>query len=109
MENQKKFAQQLTEKATALLKRIGTVAVLASALIAGFCIGYYYELALNKVKGEPWREAKTLKNTSVAVNENADLLIIDKKTGVYTIYSDSIGRVIFNIYAQKAYVNATGH
>jgi hypothetical protein len=36
-------------------------------------------------------------------------LIIDKKTGVYTIYSDSIGRVIFNIYAQKAYVNATGH
>jgi hypothetical protein len=109
MENQKNFAQQLTEKATSLLKRIGTVAVLASALIAGFCIGYYYELALNKVKGETWREAKTLKNTSVAVNENADLLIIDKKTGVYTIYSDSIGRVIFNIYAQKAYVNATGH
>jgi hypothetical protein len=109
MENQKTLAQNLTEKATALLKRIGTVAVLASALIAGFCIGYYYELALNKVKGDAWQEAKTLKNTSVAVNENAELLIIDKKTGVYTIYSDSIGRVIFNVYAQKAYVNATGH
>jgi hypothetical protein len=36
MENQKNFAQQLVEKATSLLKRIGTVAVLASALIAGF-------------------------------------------------------------------------
>ncbi len=109
MENQKNFAQQLIDKVSALLKRLGTVAVLASALIAGFCIGYYYELALNKVKGEAWREAKTLKNTSVAVNEKEDLLIIDRKTGVYTIYSDSIGRVIFNIYAQKAYANATGH
>jgi hypothetical protein len=109
MENQKNFAQQLTEKATSLLKRIGTVAVLASALIAGFCIGYYYELALNKVKGEAWREAKTLSSTSIAVNEKEELLLIDRKTGVYTIYSDSIGRVIFNIYAQKAYVNATGH
>jgi hypothetical protein len=109
MENQKNFAQQLIEKASALLKRLGTVVVLASALISGFCIGYYYELALNKVKGEAWREAKTLKNTSVAVNEKEDLLIIDRKTGVYTIYSDSIGRVIFNIYAQKAYANATGH
>ena len=109
MENQKNFAQQLIEKVSALLKRLGTVAVLASALIAGFCIGYYYELALNKVKGEAWREAKTLKNTSVAVNEKEDLLIIDRKTGGYTIYSDSIGRVIFNIYAQKAYANATGH
>lgn len=109
MENQKNFAQQLAEKAISLLKRIGTVAVLASALIAGFCIGYYYQLALDKVKGEAWREAKTLKNTSIAVNEHEDLLIIDKKTGVYTIYSDSIGRVIFNVYAQKAYANATGH
>ena len=109
MENQKNIAQHLVEKATSLLKRIGTVAVLASALIAGFCIGYYYELALNKVKGEAWREARSLKSTSIAVNEKEELLIIDRKTGVYTIYSDSIGRVIFNIYAQKAYVNATGH
>lgn len=109
MENQKNFAQQLVEKVTSLLKRLGTVAVLASALIAGFCIGYYYDLAVNKVKGDVWREAKTLKNTSVAVNEKEDLLIIDRSTGAYVIYSDSIGRVIFNIYAQRAYVNATGH
>lgn len=109
MENQKNFAQQLIEKTTSLLKRLGTVVVLSSALIAGFCIGYYYDLAVNKVKGDAWREAKTLNNTSVAVNEKEDLLIIDRKTGAYTIYSDSIGRVIFNIYAQKAYVNATGH
>jgi hypothetical protein len=109
MENQKKLAQLILEKVSSLLKRIGTVAVLASALIGGFCIGYYYNLAVNKVNGDNWRESKTLTNTSVAVNEKAELLIIDRKTGVYTIYSDSIGKVIFNIYAQKAYVNATGH
>lgn len=108
MENQKNFAQQLVEKVTSLLKRLGTVAVLASAMIAGFCIGYYYETALNKVKGDAWREAKSLKTTSIAVNEKEDLLIIDRKTGAYTIYSDSVGRVIFNLYAQRAYVNATG-
>jgi len=108
MENQKNFAQQLVEKVTSLLKRLGTVAVLASAMIAGFCIGYYYETALNKVKGDAWREAKSLKTTSIAVNEKEDLLIIDRKTGAYTIYADSVGRVIFNLYAQRAYVNANG-
>lgn len=108
MENQKKLNQQILTKVGSLLKRIGTVAILASALIGGFCIGYYYNLAVTKVNGDSWRDSKTLTNTSIAVNEKAELLIIDRKTGVYTIYSDSIGKVIFNIYAQKAYVNANG-
>jgi len=108
MENRKNFAQQLAEKVSSLLKRLGTVAVLASAMIAGFCIGYYYETALHQVKGDAWQEAKTLKTTSIAVNEKEDLLIIDRKTGAYTIYSDSVGRIIFNLYAQRAYVKVNG-
>lgn len=109
MENQRKLVASALVKAGLLLKKIGSVAILASALIGGFCIGYYYNLAVAKVNGNNLREAKSLTNTSVAVNEKAELLIIDRKSGVYTIYSDSIGQVIFNIYAQKAYVNATGN
>jgi len=29
------------------------------------------------------------------------LIMMDRKTGSYTIYSDSIGRIIFKMYASK--------
>lgn len=67
---------------------------------AGFAVGYYYEVINPKdVKG-----VSTLINRNqitLAMDEYERLLVIDKQTGQYTIYSDSIGKSIFNLYAIK--------
>jgi hypothetical protein len=41
--------------------------------------------------------------TSVAVNERGELMIIDRKTGAYTLYENGLGQSIFNIYANRIY------
>lgn len=45
------------------------------------------------------QKTKTIKETSVALNERGELLLIDRNSGVYTVYQDSIGKSIFNLYA----------
>ena len=44
---------------------------------------------------------------SVAVNESNDLLLIDKKTGKYKVYTEDLGLTIFKMYAKKIRQQAT--
>lgn len=44
---------------------------------------------------------KKIDKVSVAINERNELMIIDRTDGSYDIYQDSIGRCIFNLYANK--------
>jgi len=48
-------------------------------------------------------EMKMLSQTSVAVNERGELMLIDRKNGTFQIYQDSVGQVIFKMYANKMY------
>jgi hypothetical protein len=40
-------------------------------------------------------------DVNLALDQNNHLMVIDKKTGNYTIYDDSVGVTIFNIYARN--------
>ena len=40
---------------------------------------------------------------SIAVNESSELLLIDRKTGKYQVYSDEIGKSIYKLYMVKIY------
>jgi len=44
---------------------------------------------------------KKIDKISVAINERNELMIIDRTDGSYEIYQDSIGRCIFNLYANS--------
>jgi hypothetical protein len=46
---------------------------------------------------------KMVKETSVAVNERGELMLIDRKNGTFQIYQDSVGQIIFKMYANKMY------
>jgi hypothetical protein len=41
------------------------------------------------------------KEVRIAIDSEDKLIIMDRKTGGYTIYSDSIGKIIFKMYASK--------
>ena len=44
---------------------------------------------------------KKIGKVSVAINERNELMIIDRADGSYEIYQDSVGRCIFNLYANS--------
>jgi hypothetical protein len=43
---------------------------------------------------------------NLAIDENNHLIIIDKNNGNYTVYEDSIGVAIFNMYARNVIVKS---
>ena len=68
--------------------------------VSAFLIGRYYQ----KINTTPkTREISNVfkRDIVIAVDENNNLIIIEKSTGDYTVYQDSIGKSIFTIYANK--------
>jgi len=51
----------------------------------------------------PYSHAFSPKEISIAVNESNELLLIEKKTGKYIVYSDEIGQTIFKMYTNRIY------
>lgn len=84
-------------------KKLGNLLIVAIAMLTGFFIGYYYWVMMNSAKVSPLKNIRPLLKTSVAINERNELLIIDRTSGTYTVYQDSVGLMIFNLYASKKY------
>lgn len=73
------------------------------ALSVGITIGYYYHIFTQfKISNADKRTIKEIKrsNVSIAIDDHDNLMVIDKNTGDYTIYQDSIGIAVFNLYAK---------
>lgn len=84
-------------------KKLGNLLIVAVAMITGFFIGYYYWVMMSHAKKSPLKNTKPLSTTSVAINERNELLVIDRADGTYTVYQDSVGLMIFNLYASRKY------
>jgi len=103
MENAK--LKKLSQDAQDFAKKLGNLLVLAVALFAGTVIGYYYHHFTKTKSTIKVDEVKTIAETSVAINERKELLIIDRASGRYVIYDDSVGTAIFTMYANRLYLN----
>jgi hypothetical protein len=88
-------------------KKLGNLIVLIIALLAGGVIGYYYHHFTKSRDLIKVDNVHKMETTSVALNERNELMIIDRKSGRYIIYEDSVGSAIFNMYANRMYVRAT--
>jgi hypothetical protein len=80
-----------------ILQKIAKSIFFLLALILGYSVCEIYHYTKQK-KSTP-KEVRKISETSVALNERGELMIIDRKTGDYTIYQDSVGKSIFTIYA----------
>ena len=87
------------DKLKVIFNRFMNVAIVTATLIGGFGLGYYF----NELKMKPKAVNETILNKEVriAIDSEDKLIMMDRKTGSYTIYSDSIGRIIFKMYASK--------
>lgn len=95
----KQFFKQIGKKILSSLWIVGS-------LLAGFLIGHYsYILQSKDSEGakNPYVGIKGPNQVSVAINDANQVMIVDRTTGSYQIYSDSIGTMIFKIYATKVF------
>lgn len=101
--DKKLMIKNLLAKLNIFAKKLGNIVIVAIAMIAGFVIGYYYWIMMNQTKASPLSNINPLMRTSVAINERSELLIINRANGTYSVYQDSVGLMIFNLYAANKY------
>ena len=49
-------------------------------------------------------QVQKIESTSIAINDRGELMVIDRQTGKYLLFQDSVGQQIFNQYASRIYV-----
>ena len=93
------ISHEQKDKLKVIFNRFMNVAIVAATLIGGFGLGYYF----NELKMKPKSVNETILNKEVriAIDSEDKLIMMDRKTGSYSIYSDSVGRIIFKMYASK--------
>jgi hypothetical protein len=87
-----------------LLKPTMNVIILVAVGTAMFSLGSAYQN--HKVKEQakvenPYAHAYSPEEISIAVNESNELIMIERATGKYIVYSDEIGQTIFGMYANR--------
>lgn len=92
---------QFLEKAKMTLKHAGKVTVILIAMVAGFATSEIYQVYKSQSEISKLPKTKTQKETSIAINESGEVMIIDRSTGVYEIYNDSVGKMFFDLYASQ--------
>lgn len=99
------------EQFVAGFKKSLNYAILIGALVIGFQIGKYFEKnrSLSKEEKNPYSKAFSPEEISIAVNEGNELILIERKTGKYIVYSDEIGMTIFKMYTNRIYQNTKGN
>ena len=99
----------IIDKTKIVFNHIGKITIILTALIVGFVAGELYHRANQKKEEKLPMDLKTvhsLKETSIAINERNELLVINRNTGTYEIYEDAVGKVILRLYANQMVVDA---
>jgi hypothetical protein len=84
------------------LKPAMNVVIVAAVGTLMFQLGGLYQKHTSNSKQEnPYAHAYSPKEISIAVNESNELIMIERATGKYIVYSDTIGQTIFGMYANR--------
>ena len=102
-----KNMENIKEKVKSVLKQLSFYTIISISFAAGISIGYYYDYIKTSYTKRPQVVSVKKSEIKLALDENNNLLIIQKSDGTYVLYQDSIGYQIFNIYAKNMYKPAT--
>jgi|LakMenEpi03Aug12_release.lakeMendotaPanAssembly.Ray.scaffolds.fasta_scaffold1106400_2 hypothetical protein len=87
-----------------VLRTAGHITVIVSCLFVGFSAGEIYRAYKKGIESSELPQVQEIAVTSVAINDRGELMIIDRHSGKYMLFSDSVGQAIFNQYASKIYL-----
>lgn len=101
MKNEKlrKIIDSMRKPVTTMVK----FAIITLAVISSFYLGRFIENRENRKEETTERSVNFVKraDVNIAIDEGNNLLIIDNRTGDYTVLQDSIGNSIFKLYARN--------
>lgn len=91
------------ERSKPVFKNIIFLSFVSISLVAGFYIGSSYNSKYGPQKPTIHTVKVNRSQVNLALDEHNHLIIIDKKTGDYTVYQDSIGVSVFKLYARNIF------
>jgi hypothetical protein len=97
----------IKEKLKKILKQVSIYLIISVSFIAGISIGYYYQYIKSSYTKQPTMVSLKKNDVKLAIDENNNLLIVKKSDGTYVIYEDSVGYLIFNLYAKNIWGQAS--
>ena len=98
------------EKLKSSFTELGKYSVITVVIIASFFLGkYYHAFQTEKVVEKVVITKVDKSSVNIAIDENNNLMVINKKTGDYVIYQDSIGNSIFKLYAKNIWAQHTSN
>jgi len=103
-----KFNKETIVKA---IKPTLNVIIVVSVATSSFKLGSMYQSSKKEdTKMEnPYAHAFSPEEISIAVNESNELIMIERATGKYIVYSDQIGQTIFGMYANRIHQEVNGN
>ena len=104
---EKQNIENIKDKIKGLLKQLSFYTIISISFAAGISIGYYYDYIKTTYSKRPQVVSVRKAEVKLAMDENNNLLIIQKNDGTYIMYQDSIALQIFNMYAKSIYKPAT--
>lgn len=96
--------QTTKQKVLNVLKTAGSVIIIAVSLFVGFTSGEIYRAYKKGIATTHMPQSQKIEATSVAINDRGELMIIDRGTGTYLLFQDTVGQSIFNLYASRIYL-----
>jgi len=96
----KEQVKKLFGKILPIFKNLLNVLVIAIAMVIGFYASQLYNKYNSTLVVTP---VCNLQTTTVALNEQGELIFGDRATHKYTLYSKEFGQAIFNLYAKDIY------
>ena len=102
--NMEKKLNGKTELLKGITNKLVIVLISAITLIGAFAAGFIYHKQNTPIERGIEMLHIDRSQINLALDEHNHLLVIDKKTGNYTVYDDSIGVAIFKMYARNVQV-----
>lgn len=96
--------KKLGDSAMKVLTTAGRISVITASLFLGFTSGEIYRAYQKGMSASKMPQVQHVETTSVAINDRGEVMIIDRESGKYMLFDDSVGRSIFNQYASRIYV-----
>jgi len=102
------ISEEILEKITKTLKSAGNWLLIVITASSAFFLGYYYPKIKQTIVGEQktFIVPKTSAQITVSVSDRGVLMVMDRGTGKFEIYEETVVLNVFKAYGSKITQNS---
>jgi len=95
--------EEMIQKLSKTMKSLGNWILVFSVALSAFFLGYYYPKIKQTVAGDQksFIVPKNSGEITVSVTDRGELMVMDRRTGKFEIYEETVGLNIFKAYGNR--------